>query len=111
MNMMTDSQDGAGRPVAHVDRTLESLIPRFIERRLDDADTIEALVAEGDFERIQAMAHAIKGSGGGYGFDPVTDFGVEIEAAAKECDGASVIAGARAMREYLGKVEVVFVDE
>ncbi len=99
------------RPFAHVDRTLEELIPRFLERRSADADTIESLVADGDFETIQSMGHSIKGSGGGYGFDPITDFGTEIETAARAADGPSVIVAARKMRTYIEVVEVVFVDE
>ncbi len=98
-------------PIAYVDRTLEALIPRFLERRRADTTTIEALVAEGDFETIQSMGHSIKGSGGGYGFDPITVYGSEIELAAKEADGPAVIVAARAMRAYIEIVEVVFIDE
>lgn len=112
---MRDLQDhekpAADRPVAHVDRMLEVLIPRFLERRRDDTAAIEALVASGDFETIQSMGHSIKGSGGGYGFDPITDYGAEIEAAAKDCDGAATVMAARKLRVYVDSVEVVFVDE
>jgi HPt (histidine-containing phosphotransfer) domain-containing protein len=100
-----------GRPVAYVDSTLASLIPRFMDRRRADTDTIETLVSEGDFETIQSMGHSIKGSGGGYGFDPITEFGSEIELAAKEADGPAVIVAARKMRAYIEIVEVVLVDE
>ncbi|TDB37710.1 MAG: Hpt domain-containing protein [Actinobacteria bacterium] len=99
------------RPVAYVDRTLEALIPRFLERRLADTATIETLVSQGDFDTIQSMAHSIKGSGGGYGFDPITVIGSQIEDAAKAADGSAVIVSARKMRAYIEVVEVVFVDE
>lgn len=112
---MTDLQHSgqpvADHPVAHVDRTLESLIPRFLDRRRDDATAIEALVARGGFESIAGMGHSIKGSGGGYGFDPITDYGAEIETAARAADGAATIAAARKLRAYVDEVEVVFVDE
>lgn len=112
MTDLLDREEPADtRPVAHVDRTLEELIPRFLERRRDDVATIETLVGAGDFETIQSMGHSIKGSGGGYGFDPITDYGVEIEAAARDCDGAATIVAARKMRAYIDAVEVVFVDE
>jgi HPt (histidine-containing phosphotransfer) domain-containing protein len=102
---------GAERPVARVDRTLEALIPRFMQRRRDDADTIESLVSQGDFDAIQSIGHSIKGSGGGYGFDPVTEYGSTIEVAARACDGPGVIAAARQMRAYMDAVDIEFVDE
>ncbi len=112
MAEMNDRDEPAtGRPVAYVERTLESLIPRFLQRRRDDVVAIERLVAAGDFETIQSMGHSIKGSGGGYGFDPVTDLGAAIEAAAKDCDGAAAIVLARRLRAYIETVEVVFVDD
>ncbi len=112
MTELRDSEQPAtDHPVAHVDRTLESLIPRFLERRRDDAVVIEALVSSGDFETIAGMGHSIKGSGGGYGFDPITDYGAEIETAARAADGAATIAAARKLRAYVDSVEVVFVDE
>lgn len=112
---MTELQDSShpvtDHPVAQVDRTLESLIPRFLERRRDDAVEIEALVSAGDFETIASMAHSIKGSGGGYGFDPITEYGAEIETAARDADGAATIVAARKLRAYVDAVEVVLVDE
>jgi HPt (histidine-containing phosphotransfer) domain-containing protein len=110
---MTDLQDRdeAERPVARVDSALEALIPRFLDRRRDDTDAIEALVDSGDFETIKSMAHSIKGSGGGYGFDPITDYGVEIEAAAREGDGPATILASRKLRAYIDSVQIVFVDE
>lgn len=111
MEDRADQAESDLHPIAHVDRTLESLIPRFLDRRRDDTDTIQSLVADGDFETIQSMAHSIKGSGGGYGFEPITDIGAEIETAARDCDGPSVINAARRMRAYIEAVEVVLVDE
>jgi len=113
---MTNPQDreepvSTVRPVAHVDRSLESLIPRFLQRRRDDAATIEALVTSGDFDTIASMGHSIKGSGGGYGFDPITGLGEELESAARACDGAATVLVARKLRGYVDAVEVVFVDE
>lgn len=102
---------GSTRPVAKVDRTLESLIPRFMQRRRDDADTIESLVSQGDFETIKSLGHSIKGSGGGYGFDPVTEYGSALEVAADACDGPSVIAAARQMRAYIDAVTIEYVDD
>lgn len=110
--MDRDSDPGQDdHPVAYVDRTLEPLIPRFLQRRRDDAEAIETLAAAGDFGTIQSMGHSMRGSGGGYGFDPITDFGARIEAAAIRCDGPSVIAEARKMRAYLEVVEVELLDE
>jgi len=109
--LQNSGQPSADHPVARVDRTLESLIPRFLNRRRDDVITIETLVSQGDFETIAGMGHSIKGSGGGYGFNPITEYGAEIEMAARASDGDATIAAAHKLRAYVDAVEVVFVDD
>lgn len=108
---MDDAMGPADPPVARVDCTLEPLIPRFLERRRNDAAAIESLVSAGDWTSIKSMGHSIKGSGGGYGFDPITEMGAAIEAAADAGDGLAAIEVARRMQEYVDAVRIEYVDE
>jgi hypothetical protein len=50
----------------------------------------------------------MKGSGGGYGFDAITEFGATLEAAAKNANVAVVSDTLTALAEFLDTVEVVF---
>ncbi len=49
----------------------------------------------------------MKGSGGGYGFDGITEIGGEIETAAKRRDPVAIRIQADALSRYLARVEIV----
>lgn len=97
------------RVVVEVDEDLEDLIPDFIDNRLNDIERMIYALDAGDFSTIQAGGHVMKGSGGGFGFDFVSEVGAELEALAKAADADGVRQRLDALREYLDAVEVVFV--
>ena len=57
-----------------------------------DSDSLEA---------IRTFGHNIKGSGGMYGFDEVTNIGLQIENAAKESDLDSIKLSLSELGEFL----------
>ena len=67
-----------------VERDLQDLIPNFIQRRHDDLEKLREALATGDFETVRVIGHSMKGTGGGYGFDEISEFGAAIEKAAKD---------------------------
>jgi hypothetical protein len=58
---------------------------------------------------LRLGGHSLKGSGGGYGFAPLTTIGAAIETAAKAKDAASIEAALAQYADYIQRVEVVFV--
>lgn len=98
------------RIVVHVDPDLEDLIPGFLANRRADVDGLQAALARGDFEAIRITGHSMKGAGGGYGFDAITDIGARIEQAALARDADAVRAGIEDLADYLVRVEVVYGD-
>ncbi len=50
----------------------------------------------------------MKGAGGGYGFDPITDYGAALEQAALEEDAVRIERAVAALADYLARVEPVF---
>jgi len=98
------------RYVAKVDAVLESLIPRYMERRRADLTTIRQGVEAGDFEAIALLGHSMKGSGGGYGFDLVTECGGRIEDAAGVGDAVGILAEAELLEHYLDTVVVEILE-
>ena len=52
----------------------------------------------------------MKGAGGGYGFDYITQVGRLIEAAAKENDSEKVLQCVADLSEFIDHVEVVFEE-
>jgi hypothetical protein len=49
----------------------------------------------------------MKGSGGGYGFDGITEIGLRLENAGKSSDIAAARAGVDDLEDYLRNVEVL----
>ncbi len=97
--------------VAHVERSLESLIPVYLQRRANDVVAIREAIAAGDFDKAQILGHSMKGSGGGYGFDHITEYGARIEEAAAAHDAAVVLDATRLLADYLDCVQIMIVDD
>ncbi len=98
----------ADRIVVKVDSDLEDLIPGFMDNRRKDLVKLEQMIGARDFDELCKIGHSIKGVGGGYGFDAITDFGAVIEKAAASQD---IVALGRCQAEYadyLARVDVVF---
>jgi len=91
-----------------IDEDLEDLIPGYMENRRSDIEKITEALLGGDLETIRIIGHSMKGSGGGYGFDPITDIGAAIEEAAKSSDTAEIEKQAGALSEYISNIEVVY---
>lgn len=92
-----------------VDSDLEDLIPGFLKNRRTDVQVIEEAVRDNDLDRIRVIGHSMKGAGGGYGFDGVTDIGAAIEQAAIDQDHEKILVATRQLSEYLDRVDIVFV--
>jgi HPt (histidine-containing phosphotransfer) domain-containing protein len=91
-----------------VDPDLEDLIPGYLEGRGRDAGAMAQALKGKDFETIRILGHSMKGSGGGYGFDAITEIGGGLERAAKAGDGAAIDRLIEELRLYLGRVRVVY---
>ena len=62
----------------------------YINHTSKELDKINGLLNLESLEAIRTFGHNIKGSGGMYGFDKVTNIGLQIENAAKENDLDSI---------------------
>jgi HPt (histidine-containing phosphotransfer) domain-containing protein len=92
-----------------ISKDLEVLIPRYMDRRHKEVETFRAQLAARDFEALRIGGHSLKGSGGGYGFPPLTQIGAKIETAAKTQDTATIEAALVEYKDYIGRVEIVYV--
>jgi hypothetical protein len=52
----------------------------------------------------------MKGSGGGYGFDDITEIGAALEQAAKRKDNTAIGDELEKLASYLARIEVVYED-
>ena len=93
-----------------IDPDLAELIPGFLNNRRRDVEKLRGLLAARDFAEILRIGHSMKGAGGGYGFDPITDIGGAIERAAGAADGAAIEQRVAELEDYLARVDVVMGD-
>lgn len=94
--------------VVQVDADLEDLIPGYLQNRRKDAEAILQALESQDFETIRVLGHTMKGTGGGYGFDAITEMGRVLEEAAKSQNTQAIQQEVAALLGYLEAVEVVF---
>ena len=99
------------RFVAYVERSLEDLVPGYLENRRTDVDTIREAMRSQDFSTARTVGHGMKGSGGGYGFDHITAYGASIERDAENEDADGVLAATVDLERYLSDVRIVLVDD
>ena len=76
--------------------------------RQEDIAAIKNALTAGDFESIRVLGHSMKGSGGGYGFDRITEIGRAIEESAQNKDPAAILAHIDELADYLSRVEIVY---
>ena len=105
----SDNAQVAEEAVVKVDAGLSDLIPGFLENRRRDVRTIEAALTLGDYQAIKHVAHQMKGAGGGYGFDAISEIGSALEQAAVRKDGAGVGRLTAELAAYLKNVRVSYV--
>lgn len=100
--------DGLEKIVVTIDPDLEDLIAGYLENRRKDVEALKAAAKNGDFEAARILGHSMKGSGGGYGFDRITELGAALEQAAKDRDGHALAALTDDLSDYLERLEIVY---
>lgn len=92
--------------VVRIDPELAELIPTFLKNRQADVSRLEAMAAAGDADGARKLGHNLKGCGGGYGFEQISDIGARIEACAKGGDLSGLPALRAELADYLARIEV-----
>ncbi len=86
---------------------LADLIPGFLQNRAQDVIALLAAVDRGDFETVENLGHGMKGAGGSWGFQAITDIGAALEQAAQTADTDGSRKWVDELSRYLDRVEVV----
>jgi HPt (histidine-containing phosphotransfer) domain-containing protein len=103
----TDSNQNE-RHVVRADPEIADLIPEFLEMRQEDVKTILEALEKNDFKTIYILAHSMKGSGGGYGFDRISVIGNFLEDAAENKDPEECLRVVNVLANYLANVKVIY---
>jgi HPt (histidine-containing phosphotransfer) domain-containing protein len=95
----------------YIDPDLEFLIPQFLKNREEDIKNLEKLLNESEFDQIRIIGHSMKGSGGGYGFDYLTEIGAQIEKEAELNNKDEINNLISELKSYLNNLEIVYQEE
>lgn len=98
----------SGKIFVHVDNDLAELIPGYLANREKDIAAIHNAIEKKDLETIRILGHSMKGSGGGYGFETITEIGMLMEKAAKEGRDEDISLQVKRLEDYLRQVEIVY---
>ena len=96
--------------IIKINSNLKELVPKFIQNREKDAQSISKNIEEYNFERIQNTANSMKDTSAGYGFSEITKLGIEIEDSAKNQDIDRIKKLVTALSHYLDNIEVKFTE-
>jgi PAS domain S-box-containing protein len=90
----------AGKPRLH------GAVRMFAVRLPDQIAAMDAAFRDGDFGKLAALAHSLKGAGGTVGFDEFTEPAVELEQAAAAETADAVEAALARIHDIAGRIEV-----
>jgi CheY-like chemotaxis protein/HPt (histidine-containing phosphotransfer) domain-containing protein len=83
------------------------LMPGFLQNRRQDVIAMLDALERGDFQTVESLGHGMKGAGGSYGFQAITDFGAALEQAAESADIDASRKWVGELSRYLDRVEIV----
>ncbi len=83
------------------------LIPEFLQNRRQDVSAMLDALDRGDFATVGSLGHGMKGAGGSWGFDAITDIGAALEHAAGSADIDASRKWVGELATYLDRVEIV----
>lgn len=92
-----------------IDPDLADLVPAYIERKAEEIIEMRRAAEIMDFEKTEAIAHTIKGTGASYGFIIITETAKAIEDAAKKKDKDAVMQNIRSLEDYTQKVRKILI--
>lgn len=94
--------------IVHADSAIEPLITKFMIHCNKQTGVLREALQAQNFEEVRLISHGLKGAGGAYGFDRVSEFGAAIERAAKTADIAAIDRELQLLTAYLAQVTVIY---
>ena len=94
--------------VVHANPRFTDLIPGFLQNRRHDVIAILGALDRGDYEMVESLGHGMKGAGGSWGFQGITEIGAALEQAAENADNEASRKWVDELTRYLDRVAVVY---
>jgi len=94
--------------LVHANPKLTDLIPGFLQNRRHDVIAMLDAVDRADYETVERLGHGMRGAGGSWGFEGITQIGAELERAGQSADAEASRKCIGELSSYLDRVQVVY---
>ena len=91
----------------YIDPDLMEIIPGYLENIHKYYQDIQHLLTEVDYQEIRRIGHGLKGSGRGYGFSKITEYGAQLETAATEKNPDQIKEISDKLLDYVNTIRIV----
>ena len=78
--------DGLETRAQRATRRLAEQIPAYLESCRHNVIAMLEALDRGDFQTVTILGHNLRGSGGGFGFQAITELGADLEQASEDAD-------------------------
>lgn len=85
------------------DPEFQELIRSYLDYLMDSLVTFKMNCVNRNYSEIRKFAHNLKGSGGGYGFDDLTQLGSDISSATKSEDAKKLDSLVKELEDLIMK--------
>ncbi|MBU1001968.1 MAG: response regulator [Proteobacteria bacterium] len=102
--------EGAGGSNVLVERAMRPLVEEFLAEVRGHIASMRDAVRQDDLESIRITGHSLKGAGGGYGFDAITEYGRSLETAARAGDATLALEQIEMLDNHLTKITIQYTD-
>jgi CheY-like chemotaxis protein/HPt (histidine-containing phosphotransfer) domain-containing protein len=85
----------------NVEPSIAAMAPRYLKNMEKSLKELRAAEATQDYATIQRIGHNLHGTGGGFGFPLITEFGTAMEQAAKDRDMGQIRSAVLQFGNYL----------
>jgi hypothetical protein len=89
-----------------VEAWLQPVVGGYLEKRRGDVAKVLEALDRSDYDTIRTLGHQMAGTGGGYGFEPITEIGSALEESALTGDTSRIRASIKELDRYLTAVRV-----
>jgi CheY-like chemotaxis protein len=108
--VLPSSQDEGGQMETVILRAKTKFadrIPAYLKNCRQNVITMLAALDRGDFETVTTLGHQMRGSGGAYGFQGITDIGAALQLASESADIDASRKSVGDMSSFLDRAETI----
>ncbi|MCI4626509.1 MAG: response regulator [Candidatus Magnetoovum sp. WYHC-5] len=102
------NKNNEDRRTVYVDAVFKESIPDFLTDISKDIHDMKDALKNGDYDIIRTLGHRMKGAGGGYGFDLISDIGLALEDASTDKNAQKIDKLLNELSSYLENIEVIY---